>query len=65
MSDDSKGEPIESSPSIGEITMEAYLADMRDEVEAAVAAGLLEITPGLETPRPETADSGKDTERGV
>lgn len=40
-----KGEPIESSPSLGEITMEAYLADMRDEVEAAVAAGLLDLTP--------------------
>lgn len=38
----------ERSPSMGEITMEAYLADMRDEVDAAVAEGLLEVSPADE-----------------
>lgn len=42
--------PMERAPTMGEITMEAYIADMRDEVQAAVADGLLEVRPAEEAP---------------
>ena len=33
------------APSIGEVTMDAYFADMRDDLAQAEADGLVDITP--------------------
>ena len=51
----------DASPTIGQVTMEAYIADMRDEVEAAVAEGLLVIGEGYQHQGP---PSSRDARRG-